>query len=99
MQPVSQTLRGGWSALIEVVRAWRTHYVFVVRLSQDGVEITRGAVPPRLLRALCRVFEQHHIRSGWVAGVDAGGRMKLIVTGNWPIDVRQSVRNAWAKVG
>lgn len=112
MQTVSQIdLGGGSRALFGEIRrvasraatrlsAWRTEYVFLIRIDRVGaIHVDRGSMRPQLLADLCTLFAQLDVRTGWVAGVREGMRVRLLLCDHWPVDVRQRVRDAWAKNG
>jgi hypothetical protein len=103
MSTVSSVPLGGRprTLLGDVRRAlasWRAGYAFYVRIDRRGaVHVDRGSMRPQLLAALCGLFAELDLRSGWVAGVQEGARVRLILCDRWSIDVRQRVRDAWSK--
>lgn len=103
MHTVSQAGLGARSRATfgEVWRAltpWRIDYAFVLRVDKIGaVHVDRGSLRPQLLAALCTVLAELDLKSGWIAGVWDGVRLNLILCDRWPVDVRQRVRDAWAR--
>lgn len=103
MHTVSQGALGSRSRAVfgEIGRAWskwRTGYAFFLRIDRKGaVHVDRGAMRPQLLAALCGVLADLDLRSGWIAGVIDGARVRLLLCDRWSVEVRQKVRDAWAR--
>jgi hypothetical protein len=103
MATVSQVVLGGRSrALVgefrRAVSAWRTDYTFLLRVDKRGaVHVDRGSLRPQTLAALCGLFAELDLRSGWIAGVQEGARVRLLLCDHWPVETRQRVRDVWSR--
>ncbi len=103
MHTVSQVILGARPRALfgEIRRAlslWRTDYAFVVRIDKRGsIHVDRGSMRPQPLAALCNVLAELDLRSGWIAGTWDGVRVRLLLCNHWPVEVRQRVRDAWAR--
>jgi hypothetical protein len=69
--------------------------VFVVRLANGQVQLTKGRVPPRFLAELREFVGSEKLVSGVIRGQRQETYVRLVFSREIPPEIHQKLRNIW----
>jgi hypothetical protein len=79
-----------------VYYALQPRYLFLVKIEDGDLRVTRGKVSANFLAEMDEAVTRNGVRHGWVGGVRRGQKICLAFSRSIPPGCQQQIRNLWA---